>query len=113
MTPQERLYWLGFERASTHAIRAKGCGALLAALVRTAPKPVNANSVVPSYRTEAGHLKASSVKIGISQLRSALEDVGFPDAIETVPSEYGVHWGGYRIASDKAEKIKAFVENHG
>lgn len=97
---EEKLYWLGFERATVAVFGVNGTGRVLVGLIRAAPEAVG-------WR-ELG-LTVESVRVTVSKLREALGNSEIDDLVRTETQPRG-RTAKYRIPLDKAEIIRRFVE---
>lgn len=103
---EEHLYWIGFAKRAPSAFGVDQGGTALAALVRSAGKPIPAN-MFPRYgwrEDNTGFLPADSVRVLVCRLRQAFDDMGLDIKITTEKGK------GYSITPAHAAKIKAEVE---
>lgn len=113
MTPsEERVYWLGFARQATLHLGLNVGGNLLAEMVRRSPNLVPDGSTYLWSLADGRYrlLKRRPSHVHASMLRSALEDIGFPNAFCRVRTNNGCGPGGYQMSPDVARALRTLIE---
>lgn len=111
MTERGPIYWAGFAVVAREALGVKAfVTTTLAALLAAEGRVVRGDRIRSIWCHHAPILKPGTITVGVCLLRAALDDVGFPDAVQTTDGDRGDVAHGYSIDPTIGARIVAWLE---